>query len=345
MKHFFFASVFLAIVIGAASFSEEEKVKGLMKETPELFDSLKEYPYKIAYETYVNDNWEIFVMNADGSNKVNLTNTPKVHEMYPHVSPDGTKIGFVSDEMRGDLKVRCVYYMNMDGTGRTKVSDHARQPCWSPDGETIAFLPGKYKKFQVLDFATKGIRFYNLKTKKIAEHPNKNIEHLYNLCYAANGKWFVATVHGGMGYDHTNLAIEVNGNGVYDLGIGGCRPDISPDGKHIAWGKTDNIIAVADVDFDAAVPKAVNIRDAVVDDLHVYHVDWSPDGKYLCYSRGVGGEFQENGPGTNRGIAELVGVRGIWTLCVTSSSGDYRFVKVTADGETSKESEWFTPAK
>ena len=57
-------------------------------------ERLSSLPFKIAYETYVNDNWEIFVMNADGSNPVNLTQTPKEHEHYPQVSPDGTKICF-----------------------------------------------------------------------------------------------------------------------------------------------------------------------------------------------------------------------------------------------------------
>ena len=28
-------------------------------------ERLSRLPFKIAYETYVNDNWEIFVMNAD----------------------------------------------------------------------------------------------------------------------------------------------------------------------------------------------------------------------------------------------------------------------------------------
>ena len=42
-----------------------------------------------------------FVINADGSEPVNLTNTPKEHEHYPQVSPDGTKICFSVDEGEG----------------------------------------------------------------------------------------------------------------------------------------------------------------------------------------------------------------------------------------------------
>src|SRR5262247_3047573 len=68
---------------------------------PPFRQRLSTLPFKISYETYTNDNWEIFVMNADGSNPVNLTHSPKVHEHYPQVSPDGTKICYSVDEGDG----------------------------------------------------------------------------------------------------------------------------------------------------------------------------------------------------------------------------------------------------
>ena len=52
---------------------------GVFAETS-LRERLKASPFKIAYESYVNDNWEIFAMNADGSSPVNLTKTPGEHE-------------------------------------------------------------------------------------------------------------------------------------------------------------------------------------------------------------------------------------------------------------------------
>src|SRR6516162_4665442 len=67
-----------------------------MAQTP-FRDQLRSLPFKIAYECYVNDNWEIFVMNADGSGATNLTQTPNVQEHYPQISPDGTKICFSVD--------------------------------------------------------------------------------------------------------------------------------------------------------------------------------------------------------------------------------------------------------
>ena len=62
--------------------------------------------FKIAYESYVDGNSDIYVMNADGANPVKLTDTPNEQEHYPQVSPDATKICFVSDVGEGRDTVR-----------------------------------------------------------------------------------------------------------------------------------------------------------------------------------------------------------------------------------------------
>lgn len=321
-------------------------ILAVAQENNSVRESLESAPYKIVFETYRDKNWDLFQMNADGSQPVNLTNTQDRHEMYPQCSPDGTRICFVSDEMRGERKVRCVYWMRFDGTDRTLVAEGARQPCWSPDGKTIAYLRSKYDEFQILDYATKGIVFYDLKTGQHRDHPNKSIEHLYNPCWSKNGRWIVSTIHAGMGYKHAILAIEIDGDKVVDLKIDGCRPDLSPDGTKIAWGKTDHILAIGDISLDSEPPAVSNIRDVVNEEPeHVYHIDWSPDGQYLSFSHGPGGKFQADGPGTNRGIAELVGVRAPWNVCVIPASGEPGWTPLTDDGSSNKESDFAVPRK
>ena len=56
-----------------------------------LRERLKASPFKIAHETYINDNWEIFVMNPDGSEPVNLTDTPNPppSKRDERLSPEG----------------------------------------------------------------------------------------------------------------------------------------------------------------------------------------------------------------------------------------------------------------
>jgi len=183
-----------------------------------LKEKLKGSPFKIAYECYVNDNWEIFVMNPDGSGAVNLTHTPDQNEHYPQISPDGSKISFTLDEGEGREAVRSLYVMDIDGKNRKKLVDHAREQFWSPDSKIIGFLPQEYPKFNVIDFYTKGMSFYDLATGKIEPHQNStNLHHLYNPSWSANGKWIAATVHAGMGVGHAILLIEAHGDAAVDF--------------------------------------------------------------------------------------------------------------------------------
>src|SRR6266487_5357001 len=46
-----------------------------------LLAELKSYPHKIVYETNRDGNWELYLVNADGSDPVNLTRTPEVDEL------------------------------------------------------------------------------------------------------------------------------------------------------------------------------------------------------------------------------------------------------------------------
>ncbi len=302
----------------------------------ELAEELKQVSPRIVYETWQDGNWELFTIRADGSDMVNLTKTPDQNELYPHASPDGTKICFVCDEGIGADKIRNVYVMNLDGTDRKLVAKNARQPCWKSDSTTIAYLKGEVDQFTYTDYATKGIFFYDLATGEHRQHPNHDLMHLYNPCWSPDGKWFISTVHAGMGYKHAILAIEADGQGVYDLGLPGCRPDISPDGKHVAWGASDWVLRIADLDFSGDVPKAVNARDVVSSEkpMKIYHVDWSPCGKYIAFSRGPDRKIL----GT---IPEVVGAKAKgWNIGVADATKKDRWIPITSDGNCNKEPDW-----
>ncbi len=304
---------------------------------------LKKIPFKIVYESYRKtegrENWELYLINADGSNPVNLTRTPDVDEMYPHASPDGTKICFVADEGKGSKKARNICYINIDGSGRIKVADNARQPCWSPDGKTIAYLKAEFERYTIKDYATKGLFFYDIETRKHTQHPNENLHHLYNICWSPDGNWFLATVHGGMGFKHANLSFEAKSNNVFDLtkyGVTGCRPDCSFDSSRITWGLTDWDLCTAAIDLKSSVPKVTNVQRVVKCDKEheVYHSDFSPDATYIAFSYGP--KAQEMVGGMAPG----------WNICIGDMTG--KWVQVTTDGNHNKEPDWVpirTPAR
>ena len=82
----------------------------------ELLTELKGVKHRLVSESNRDGNWELYIFNADGSNPVNLTLTSDVDELYPKVSPDGTKIVFCADEKKGEGKIRNLYVMNVDGS-------------------------------------------------------------------------------------------------------------------------------------------------------------------------------------------------------------------------------------
>lgn len=83
-------------------------------------------------------NSEVFVMNADGTNPVNLTKNAG-YDGWPMWSPDGRKILFSSNRA-GPANIGQLYVINPDGTGLQKITDGPGsfvQPSWSRDGKKI----------------------------------------------------------------------------------------------------------------------------------------------------------------------------------------------------------------
>ena len=75
---------------------------------------------KIAFYTFREGDSEIYSMNADGSNQINLT-LHTASDFDPAWSPDGTEVAFDTDR-DGNYEV---YTMNADGSGADE-ADHQR---------------------------------------------------------------------------------------------------------------------------------------------------------------------------------------------------------------------------
>ena len=95
------------------------------------------------------NNPEIYVMNADGKNPVQLT-LNRGFDVDPRWSPDGRKIAFERDRdpfvEDGKIRILDIYVMDTDGNNLVRITRHPgvdKDPSWSPDGKKIAFTTGR----------------------------------------------------------------------------------------------------------------------------------------------------------------------------------------------------------
>jgi len=92
---------------------------------------------KIAFVHYARGRGQVYVMNQDGSDAVNISSN-KFCDRSPVWSPDGTNIAFVSDR-EADWDI---YVMNADGSNQRRLAGNPgmdRAPAWSPDGKRVAW--------------------------------------------------------------------------------------------------------------------------------------------------------------------------------------------------------------
>jgi TolB protein len=112
---------------------------------------------KIAFMNNYDGDYEICIMNADGTGTKQLTKNSSF-DGYPSWSPDGTKIAFTSNR-DGDLDI---WVTNADGSEQTNITSddpwNNDAPRWSPDGRFIAIETDRYNGVSVELISPDGTR-------------------------------------------------------------------------------------------------------------------------------------------------------------------------------------------
>ena len=335
--------------IAAGSIADDSPVQA------ELRAELKRSGLKICYQSRRDGNSELYVMDADGSNPVNITNTPDVDEVYPHVSADGRRVCFTTVSAQEDTVRFDVYWMNIDGSGRPLVASDATDPCWDASGERIAFVK-RISREKTIDYQNTGLFIYNIHTGETKEITGGKLYHAYVPCWSPASDWILATVHEHAEFGHAIIAIDLkNREKIYSLdesGVNGCRPDFSWDGQMFCWNPDDYHICVAPFDppFEKRIPMRTvakahdggfdtpwsryashSTQAATQPKGSVYFGDWSPDGKYIAYAMNPDVKFED------------AKTRALWDIFVTRASGG-PYVQVTFDHANNKQPEFFSPS-
>ncbi|MDA1017076.1 MAG: hypothetical protein O3A00_21785 [Planctomycetota bacterium] len=105
---------------------------------------------QIVFTSRRDDDFEVYLMNADGSAQRRLTDSPGI-DTHASFSPDGKQIVFTSARDR-DYEI---YTMKLDGSDQRRITNHAGRDdfaCWHPDGKRLIIVSqrlGRYDLYSI----------------------------------------------------------------------------------------------------------------------------------------------------------------------------------------------------
>jgi Tol biopolymer transport system component len=224
----------------------------------------------IAFLSNRQGNQDLYVMNADGTNKSNITNSNEL-DLEHNWSPDGTKLAFT----RVQLDTYVLNVIGANGAGLTPVTSTAedyRYPAWSPNGLEMACArfnaTTKRRQIMVMNadgsnvralsdttdnsgfpqWSKDGSRIYyfvagfGVKVKSVDGLFGNSLAGFYprSLSWSPDGQWFVEA-------DSVSIVkIAADLSSFTRVGVTGFEPEVSPDGSWLLYLKR-NDSAVAEL--------------------------------------------------------------------------------------------------
>lgn len=241
---------------------------------------------KIAFSSNGDGDYEIYVMNSDGTNQKKLTNNSS-DDVFPRWSPDGSKIVFVS-ERDGNKEI---YKMNSDGSSQIRLTINpiihpinslvSMHPDWSPNGDKIAFVKQTSNTDSICDI-------YTMNTD------GSNQINLTNTGYYPQ-QWYPDWSPNGSEITY----VDINGDypGIYKMNSNGSNPVLlttpycidcvgpvySPDGSKIAFYKSGIPRDIFVMNPDG--PSFINLTNNPSSwEYQSFSPSWSSDGSKIVYS-------------------------------------------------------------
>lgn len=215
----------------------------------------REWKGKIVYTSDKDGDYDIYVMNGDGSEVKKLTNNDD-WDYFPVWSPDGNRITFTSyrDGNEG------IYIMDSSGENERNISNYpnAYDLCsdWSPDGNKIVFISGRDGDWDIFTMNADGTDVQKLVDSSVHEWSPKWSPDGTKIAFNSE----MAIAEGG-----TDMIF------IYDFSLDSLY-NITPDAKYAyyspAWSPDGTMIA-CDVLFVEGLRMHIGIIDIKTGEIEI----------------------------------------------------------------------------
>jgi hypothetical protein len=247
---------------------------------------------KIVFVIGYNNNSEIYSMNADFTNQIQLTNNSS-NDSAPKWSPDGTKILFQST--RDDFFSE-IYTMNADGSNPVRLTNnsiHDQYPDWSPDGSKVVFVRGNSLPSEIWTMDSNG-----LNQVQITGSATNSLLGETEPSWSPDGSRIAFSANPNSGESPEIYVMNADGTNQNRLTFDPATdlyPVWSPDGNSIAYtnnssGAHTNILDIASLSIQ--IVSNPNNPEA-------YAPAWSPDGTKLAHYDSLGNIYIIDAAGVN----------------------------------------------
>ncbi|HEX8707049.1 MAG TPA: FG-GAP-like repeat-containing protein [Pyrinomonadaceae bacterium] len=250
-------------------------------------------PGLLAFISGNDGNNEVYAMNADGSNPVNLSNNPAT-EYNPAWSPDGRQLAFASSRAGGND----IFVMDADGGNQVNLSNLPGsdvEPSWSPDGEKLAFSATRSTASQT---GTPQIYLMNT-TGTSQSRLTQDTASYHQPSWSPDGKRLAF-----WGGNYTLQLFIINADGtnlvrVTQDNFVNVDSAWSPDGTRIAFASTRN----GNYEIYVVNTDGTNLVRLTNNTASDRYPAWSPDGLCLVFSSNRDGNYElysMNADGSNQ---------------------------------------------